>query len=179
MARTKVNLRTAPGRNEPHPFPVPVDGERRVSREKYGRHRYYKIVDPQVAQILESLLVMAPPGPVRSLREHDEMKAIRFARTCYDHLAGHVGVSVTDSLMRMGAIHDADGDFALTRYGEQFFTELGIDLPSAKKKRRMFCRKCLDWSERRYHLAHWGTPCWRNCLNTGGLRETRAIGRYM
>ncbi|SMO57448.1 ArsR/SmtB family transcription factor [Melghirimyces algeriensis] len=124
-----------------------------VTVEKYGRHRYYGIQNQEVAHILESLLSIAPPVEVKSLKQASEEKAIRLARTCYDHLAGNLGVQLTDSLNKMGVIGEKKDEFIVTEKGEEFFTAFQIDLGKVKKERRSFSRKCLDWSERRHHLA--------------------------
>lgn len=124
-----------------------------VTVEKQGRHRYYGIRDPKVAQVMEQLLSIAPPMEIRSLRQSSEDKAVRFARTCYDHLAGNVGVQLTDSLLRMDVIYEEKKDFIVSEKGKEFFAHFQMDISQIKKKRRSFSPKCLDWSERRHHLA--------------------------
>ena len=124
-----------------------------VSVEKQGRHRYYGIRNQEVAQIMESLLSIAPPIEIKSLKQASENTAIRFARTCYDHPAGNFGVLLTDSLVKMGVINEEKQGFIVTEKGEGFFSNFQIDLEKLKKKRRSFSHKCLDWSERRYHLG--------------------------
>ncbi|WP_088012830.1 ArsR/SmtB family transcription factor [Gottfriedia acidiceleris] len=124
-----------------------------VSVEKQGRHRYYGIQNQEVAQILETLLSIAPPIEIKSLKQASENTAIRHARTCYDHPAGKFGVLLTDSLMNLGVINEEKQGFIVTEKGERFFTDFQIDLEKIKKKRRSFSHKCLDWSERRYHLG--------------------------
>lgn len=121
--------------------------------EKHGRHRYYGIRDSTVAQTMESLLALAPPVEIKSLRQATEDQAIRWARTCYDHLAGNVGVQLTDSLKQRGIIQETNEGFAVTESGEAFFESLQINIAQVKKKRRSFSHKCLDWSERRHHLG--------------------------
>ncbi|QUL53758.1 winged helix-turn-helix transcriptional regulator [Paenibacillus tritici] len=124
-----------------------------ISVEKQGRHRYYGIHNPEVAQVMESLLSIAPPVHIKSLKQASEDKALRLARTCYDHLAGSLGVQLTDSLIRTGILCEENKQFTVTERGKDFFTNFRIDLEKAEKKRRSFCHKCLDWSERRPHLA--------------------------
>ncbi|MGG0120465.1 ArsR/SmtB family transcription factor [Bacillus paranthracis] len=121
--------------------------------EKQGRHRYYGIRNPEVAQVMESFLSIAPPIEIKSLKQAAEDKAMRLARTCYDHLAGNLGVQLTDSLIKIGVIYEEKDGFTVTEKGESFFTNFQIDLERVKKKRRSFTHKCLDWSERRHHLA--------------------------
>jgi len=124
-----------------------------VSVEQQGRHRYYGIRDPEVARMLESLLSIAPPAEIKSLRQADEDRAIRSARTCYDHLAGKLGTQLTASLLKMGVLDESHQQFEVTASGEAFFKNFRIDLDRARAKRRSFSHKCLDWSERRHHLA--------------------------
>ncbi|MEK8216945.1 MULTISPECIES: ArsR/SmtB family transcription factor [unclassified Paenibacillus] len=124
-----------------------------VAVEKQGRHRYYGIRNQEVAQVMESLLSLAPPVPIKSLRQASEDKALRYARTCYDHLAGSIGVQLTNALLRAGILREDKEGFAVTEEGEDFFASFQIDVEQVKKKRRSFSHKCLDWSERRHHLA--------------------------
>ncbi|MCS0788444.1 winged helix-turn-helix domain-containing protein [Cytobacillus pseudoceanisediminis] len=124
-----------------------------VSAEKQGRHRYYGIMNQEVAQVMESFLSIAPAAEIKSFKHASEDKAIRFARTCYDHLAGNLGVEITESLKRKGFIAEENDTFSVTEDGIAFFHSMQIDLTSLKKKRRSFSHKCLDWSERRHHLA--------------------------
>jgi DNA-binding transcriptional ArsR family regulator len=124
-----------------------------VTVEKQGRHRYYGILNSEVAQVLETLLSLASPIEIKSLKQASEDKAMRFARTCYDHLAGNLGVQLTDSLIKADVIYEEKNAFVVTDKGEEFFKAFHIDLEIVKKKRRSFSHKCLDWSERRYHLA--------------------------
>jgi DNA-binding transcriptional ArsR family regulator len=121
--------------------------------ERRGRNRYYRIADPQIAGAIETLLAIAPERRARGLRESNRGEAIRHARTCYDHLAGTLGVALTDSLERQALI-GADGDgFPLTRAGRERLSGLGIDIDALQRGRRVLTRSCLDWSERRPHLA--------------------------
>ncbi|KQL34649.1 helix-turn-helix transcriptional regulator [Psychrobacillus sp. FJAT-21963] len=124
-----------------------------VAVEKYGRHRYYGIQNQEVARVMESLLSIAPPIKVKSLNQDLENKAIRSARTCYDHLAGALGVKLTQALIREGILCEEERCFTVTEKGKEFFTAFQIDLEEVKNKRRSFSHKCLDWSERRHHLA--------------------------
>jgi DNA-binding transcriptional ArsR family regulator len=121
--------------------------------EAQGRHRYFRLADPDVAQLLESLMSVAfRTGAVR-LRSSPREPALRKARVCYDHLAGELGVLMYDGMARAGAFTlDADG-VQLTPAGRLIVEELGIDIAALANTRRRFCRTCLDWSERRHHLA--------------------------
>jgi len=120
-----------------------------VTRER--RFSYYRIASPLVATMLESLKVVAAvelPPRHRPRSANDD--ALRFARSCYDHLAGQVGVAVADALVAMGHIVLTDDGGEVTSSGERFLSAFGADL--TLRTRRIFCQPCLDWSERRYHL---------------------------
>ncbi|WP_288378600.1 helix-turn-helix transcriptional regulator [uncultured Massilia sp.] len=122
--------------------------------EKQGRHRYFRIADAEVAQMLESLMGAAalarPPrvGPRPGPRE----PALRKARVCYDHLAGELGVLVYEKLAERGAFALGADGIVLTPQGQQAMERIGV-AATAAGGRRPFCRTCLDWSERRHHLA--------------------------
>jgi DNA-binding transcriptional ArsR family regulator len=119
-----------------------------------GRHRYHEIVDPEVAAVLEAIAHIAPPAPVRSLRAHRAAVALTEARTCYDHLAGRRGVQLRDRLLDASAIRRLDDrDHELTDRGQYLLDHLGIDLASLRTSRRVFARCCVDWTDRRFHLA--------------------------
>ncbi|CAM2846135.1 winged helix-turn-helix domain-containing protein [Paenibacillus sediminis] len=124
-----------------------------VTVQKQGRHRYYGIRNQEIAQVLESLLSIAPPAQIKSLRQSSEDKAIRLARTCYDHLAGNLGVQLTESLITMGVLYEDENEFRVTHQGKEFFTSFQINLQEVKRRRRSLSHKCLDWTERRHHLA--------------------------
>jgi DNA-binding transcriptional ArsR family regulator len=129
-----------------------VEG-RLLVHESHGRHRYYRLASAEVGQALEALNSIAPPKPVRSLRESEQSKALQFARTCYDHIAGEVGVTLTDKMLELSLITKVDRDFVVTEDGANWFVDFGINLNSIGRGRRHFARQCLDWSERRYHMA--------------------------
>jgi DNA-binding transcriptional ArsR family regulator len=120
-----------------------------VTRKR--RFSYYRIASPLVATMLESIKVVAAieVPPRRQPRSANDV-ALRFARSCYDHLAGQIGVAMTDALVAMGHIVLSDDGGEVTPSGERFLTALGVDL--RPRTRRIFCQPCLDWSERRYHL---------------------------
>ena len=119
-----------------------------------GRHRYHEIVDPEVATVLEAIAQIAPPAPARSLPEQQAACALSEARTCYDHLAGRCGVALRDRLLAVGAIRSLDDrDHELTDRGQDLVERLGIDLAALRTSRRVFARSCVDWTDRRVHLA--------------------------
>jgi DNA-binding transcriptional ArsR family regulator len=116
--------------------------------EKQGRHRYFRLYDSEIAEMLEELMGIASRrGPRRRTGPADP--ALRVARVCYDHLAGERGVWLMDQLRERRLI---DGT-QVSRDAESFFTPFGIDVASLAKLRRPLCRPCLDWSERRHHLG--------------------------
>lgn len=122
-----------------------------AKRRKRGRHRYHALAGPQVAETLESLgRLTRTPHTHRRSRSPQE-RALRFARTCYDHLAGRLGVLITDALVEGGLLSPDGSD--VTEDGESFLRQLGIDVDDLKKNRRSYVRFCLDWSERRDHVA--------------------------
>ncbi|MGE7918639.1 ArsR/SmtB family transcription factor [Viridibacillus sp. NPDC093762] len=124
-----------------------------VKVEKQGRHRYYQLAGGEVARILESLLAISPLPEVCSLKQSSQVKLLQEARTCYDHLAGKLGINLTESMLNSGYLKKEEREFIVTPKGEHFFTEFGIDLNILKRKRRSFSHACLDWSERQHHLA--------------------------
>lgn len=121
--------------------------------EQHGRHRYFRLAGPEVGELIETLTRLAPTQPIRSLRQGIRANALRQARTCYDHLAGALGVALTDSLERQQVIEPVDGSYRLTRAGQGRLEDLGLDVPALRERRRAFARPCLDWTERRPHLA--------------------------
>ncbi|MDA8282996.1 MAG: winged helix-turn-helix domain-containing protein [Actinomycetota bacterium] len=121
--------------------------------EAQGRHRYYRLVDERAGRVFEALASLAPLRPVRTLRQSRITAELSFARTCYDHLAGALAVAVTDGLVRCGAIVAADGCYQLGAAGAATFEALGVPLDAVVRARRSFAHPCLDWSERRHHLA--------------------------
>jgi DNA-binding transcriptional ArsR family regulator len=119
-----------------------------------GRHRYHELAGPQVAIALEALAQIAPPAAVRSLREHTAALKLAEARTCYDHLAGRRGVELRDRLLATGAVRQADDrDHVITGPGRELLLALDIDTERLEASRRVFARSCIDWTQRRPHLA--------------------------
>jgi DNA-binding transcriptional ArsR family regulator len=148
-----------------------VDGGLVVA-ERHGRHRYFRLSGPEVARALEALARIAPPAPVRSLREGTKAQAVRAARTCYDHLAGRLGVALMSSLISEGVLAGGDGhhvaararedrpsamghdlDYRLTDEGAGKLRELGVDVDGALAGPRAPIRYCVDWSEQDHHLS--------------------------
>ncbi|MEO8636796.1 MAG: winged helix-turn-helix domain-containing protein [Gemmatimonadales bacterium] len=129
-----------------------------VADERHGRHRYFRLATPEVAAALEALAVVGQPH-VSAVRPNPAtFEPMRFARSCYDHLAGHAGVALTDALIdESRALTRVGRIYRLTPEGREQFARIGIDAASvmaaAERAGRQPARACLDWSERRYHLA--------------------------
>src|SRR6201998_308018 len=126
---------------------------RLVAVDPLGRHRYFRLADGDVADLLESLMGVAfRTGAVRLLASPRE-PALRKARVCYDHLAGELGVSAFESLFAGGIFGRTADGVRLPETGVRWFADLGIDTAALAGRRRTLCRPCMDWSERRQHLA--------------------------
>ncbi|QGZ63148.1 ArsR/SmtB family transcription factor [Paraburkholderia acidisoli] len=122
--------------------------------EKEGRHRYYRLADAQVGALLESLATVGARATIRRKPLGQEARTLRFARCCYDHLAGQLGVAITGRLTEAGLIAEhADKRFVVTAAGTQWFGDLGLDVAMLKPGRLGIARQCLDWTERQHHLA--------------------------
>jgi DNA-binding transcriptional ArsR family regulator len=119
---------------------------------KQGRHRYFRLSGPDVAEALEALMSLAQRTGAVRVRTGPRDAALREARICYDHLAGERGVALLEALRRNRLV-EGEQDIVLTPAGQDFFTGLGVDLGRLQSARRPMCRLCLDWSERRAHLG--------------------------
>lgn len=125
-----------------------------INVESNGRSKFYNIARPEVAEALEALTLIGTQTTVKSLSYYDEVNQHQKARSCYDHLAGNLGVQITKKLVEKEYLIDgAEKDYVVSEKGEVFFRNFGIDLALLKKKKRHLARKCLDWSEQQYHLA--------------------------
>jgi DNA-binding transcriptional ArsR family regulator len=118
-----------------------------------GRHRHYRLASDEIAAALESLSTLAPLRPSSGLRAITRSEAMRAARTCYDHLAGRLGVAIADGLVRAEVVHPAEQSFAPTVPGGRALRAVGIDVGALSQSRRPATLACLDWSEHRPHLA--------------------------
>jgi DNA-binding transcriptional ArsR family regulator len=124
-----------------------------VSAVAQGRHRYFRLADEEVAEMLEAMMgVAARAGHLRT-RPGPSDPLLRRARVCYDHLAGETGVQLFESLIEAKRLARRGETLRLTREGERFCDGFGIDLAALAASRRPLCRLCLDWSQRRSHLA--------------------------
>ncbi|WP_420136788.1 ArsR/SmtB family transcription factor [Sphingomonas sp.] len=121
-----------------------------LAGEQQGRHCYYRLASPAVAKMIEAMMVGAAPPPIRTGPQDAEM---RHARTCYDHLAGATAVALADTLIVRGLIAVGEDGALLTEGGRTWLAELGVEIAPAPGTSVIFCRLCLDWSERRHHLG--------------------------
>jgi DNA-binding transcriptional ArsR family regulator len=118
-----------------------------------GRHRYHRLASPEVASLLESIANFATRQGARAIRTGPRDAAMRLARTCYNHFAGRLGVGIADAMLARGQIElDQDGG-TVTEAGHDFLNSFGVTFAPTTPTGRLFCRPCLDWSERRPHLA--------------------------
>src|ERR1700694_1821271 len=125
-----------------------------VEQEKQGRHRYFRLSDPDVAAVLEGLEGLAARAGHMRVRTGPKDPALRRARVCYDHLAGDLGVQMLDSMKTQRLVRQRKHDIELTAEGERFLAKtLQISADYLRHPRRHVCKACLDWSERRHHLA--------------------------
>jgi len=150
-----------------------------LTLQKQGRHRYYRLASPLVADMLESVVALALLQlPARRSRPSRVDEAMRTARSCYDHIAGRLGVAIADALIARGDIVLGDDGGEVTAAGARFFSEFGAKL-QPRGSRRTLCRPCLDWSERRWHLAGAaGAALLGRCLELKWIerrRESRAL----
>lgn len=124
-----------------------------LKADQRGKHRYFQIANPAVPRAVEALAVLAPPAPVRSLRQSQVGQAVRFARICDGHLAGRVGVALLQAMLTEGLLTEVPGGCAVTAAGTQRLAELGVDLSAAPGSAAAFAPYHPDWSENAYHLA--------------------------
>ncbi|QDQ15941.1 winged helix-turn-helix transcriptional regulator [Streptomyces spectabilis] len=149
-----------------------------LAEERQGRHRYVRLAGPHVAELIESLAALAPERatPPRTLSAAGRRQALAHARTCYDHLAGTIGVAITDTMIERRLLDLAHG-LGLTSAGAAWLEDLGITVPTGT--RRPSVRSCLDWTERRPHLAGAvGAALCCHALGTGWITRvgtTRAV----
>jgi DNA-binding transcriptional ArsR family regulator len=145
-----------------------------------GRYRYFRLANSLVACAIEGMMALSGErSSRRRFRAAPGGEALRVARTCYDHLAGKLGVAVMDRLLTEGHLHPDRDDFRVSKGGHDFFGDIGIDVESVARQRRGFARPCLDWSERRPHLAGaLGAAVGSRCFEIGWIerqRDSRAV----
>jgi DNA-binding transcriptional ArsR family regulator len=141
--------------------------------ERRGRQRRYRIRGPEVAAAIEALAAVAPRRRVTSLRRVNASARLRAARTCYDHLAGRLGVALADGLVHTGTLRVRGQEFVLTREGRRDVDALGIDVEAARARKRAFAPTCLDWTEQRVHVAGaLGAALCQRLIDLGWVRRT-------
>ena len=137
-----------------------------------GRQREHRLAGPEVAEALEALARICPPTPVRSLRHARARDALAHARTCYDHLAGAVGVALADALVDRAWLAPGGDGWEVTAAGEAGLASAGVDVAAARRARRALARRCVDWTERRPHLAGaLGAAVTATALTAGWIRR--------
>ena len=124
-----------------------------VVSERRGRTRQVRLAGADVARAIEALAAIAPAKRATGLKAWQYGEALRAARSCYDHLAGVAGVALADALVARRVIEPGDGGFAITSAGDEALARFGLDMAAIRGARRATARACLDWSERRPHVA--------------------------
>ncbi len=144
----------------------------RIRRQ--GRYRYYSLASSEVAHVMESIATLLPSKADQAVECGTGRSGITYARTCYDHIAGKVGVAITESLVRNGLISPSGENYTVTDRGKGWFSSMGLDIDEIKSQRRSFARQCLDWSERKPHLAGaLGSSLLQTILKRNWARKTR------
>ncbi|MGH2643212.1 MAG: ArsR/SmtB family transcription factor [Chitinophagaceae bacterium] len=143
--------------------------------EKQGRHRYFRFSRDEVAYAIEGLANLVQEGKRKNIGDKAEIPDVQYCRTCYDHLAGKIGVMITTELTKQKLLRlSEEKNFMLTAKGKDFFEALGIATEILKGQRRIFARPCLDWSERKYHLAgSLGAALLEKMLHEDWIRRTK------
>lgn len=124
-----------------------------LSVVKRGRFKYYQFANPNVAYVIEAIANLVPKDNLMPPDDISNSNRIKYCRTCYDHLAGKIGVAITDKLLSMKIIEVNHQDFIISNGGIKWFDRLEISIPELKGSRRVLARKCLDWSEKRPHIS--------------------------
>jgi hypothetical protein len=139
-----------------------------------GRHRYYQLSSSEVADALEAFSRICPATQVRSLRQSTADRTLRMARVCYDHVAGALGVALLDQMRSADWLSSGTGsDFEVTALGTRALADMAVDIAACRRARRHFARSCLDWTERRPHLAGaLGAAITSALLDRGWLRRS-------
>lgn len=145
-----------------------------LSVDRNGRHRYFRLASPKVVEMIEGIVAVALEKRPRFGPLSPQARAVSAARICYDHLAGRLSVDLTDSLVAREYIVLDDKAAAVTTVGARFFKAFGLALPASRSTRRPICRLCLDWTERRPHIAGaLGAAITRRLLDLGWMERTR------
>ena len=124
-----------------------------LSVEKQGRHRYFKYANAEVAKVIESMASLISISNDYKRIKQPQLNNFTYARTCYDHLAGNLGVKITQSLIENKIIEVSEKEYKVTEFGKKWFLDIGINTDLLKIQKRSFAHQCLDWSERKHHIA--------------------------
>jgi len=145
-----------------------------------GRYRYFRLASPRVAEMLDGIMGVVLENRPRYRPLSRQARELSAARICYDHLAGRLSVDLTDSLITRGYIMAGDEAAEITPAGTRFFTEFGVDLFALSSKRRRLCRLCIDWTERRPHIAGVvGAALTKRCFDLGWTERVKHGGAVM
>jgi DNA-binding transcriptional ArsR family regulator len=143
-----------------------------LSMARHGRHRYFRLASPKVTDMIDGIVAAALEKRPRYRPLSREARALNAARICYDHIAGRLSVDLTDTLAARDYVVLGDEVAEITRAGTRFLTEFGIELPTPRSPRRHYCRLCLDWTERRPHIAGAvGAAIAKRCFDLGWLER--------
>jgi DNA-binding transcriptional ArsR family regulator len=144
-----------------------------LSGARDGRHRHFRLASPTVVDMIEAIVAVALAKRPRYRPLSPQARALNAARICYDHLAGRLSVDLTDALVARNYLVLDDATAEITTAGLRFFTRFGIELPARRSSRRHLCRPCLDWTERRPHVAGAvGAELTRRCFDLGWMERT-------
>jgi hypothetical protein len=141
-----------------------------------GRHKYFRLASPHVAECVEALLAVAVR---RAPVSFTALKPIHQARFCYDHLAGRLGVDITEALLRRKILRQEEKTFAVSTAGQRWFSDLGVDVDTVRGSRRQFACACLDWSERKHHLGGALGAALAECMGKAGWMKRKAGTRVV
>ena len=150
---------------------------RLIAPTRHGRYRYFRLASARVAEMLDGIMAVAIENRPRYRPLSRQARALSAARICYDHLAGRLSVDLADALITHGYIVVGDEVAEITPAGARFLTEFGIDLAASSSKRRPSCRLCIDWTERRPHIAGAiGAALTKRCFDLGWTERTKHGG---
>lgn len=145
-----------------------------VKVDVQGRHRYYSFANSEVAYVVESMANLSNQKPTSKLDKQLSKNDVKYCRTCYDHLAGKIGVLIADKLVSQKIIKLQDKTYVVTGKDNKFFSDFGLELTQLQKQRRYFAKACLDWSERKYHLSgSLGNALLEKMLKLDWIRRTK------
>ena len=157
-----------------------------LAMEPCLRYRYYRLASPTVAHLVEDLMALSGPPALQDRPDRKVVDRVRAARSCYDHLAGRLGVALADAMVRNGWLSLQGRDYAVTAAGGNALATMGIDVGALQRQRRLFARRCIDWSERRPHvggalgaalLGHFQTLDWLRKGRDPRILHVTAAGR--